>query len=119
MKPTSIKGLGANQRAVLETLSDGDWHTTSELGVCCSGDAGHARVAVYALARRGFVIEDRRDKCLLSFRLLPYPDKPWLPIAFIPDFYRLTWANEFTEAEAREIIEDHMAVIERRKARAA
>lgn len=115
------KGLGANQRAILKALASGEMLTTSDLSPLIeSGETDGARAACRGLQKRGFNIEFGRigsgREIQNTYRLLPYPDIPWLPVEMIPDYYRLTAQGEFTSDEARRIIEDHLAVMKRRAA---
>ena len=123
-RPQLIKGGGANQRHILAALSCGEAMSLEDLAQHIeSRHIDSARLAVKGLRDRGLPIEKKLNGAgrgaYHTYRLQPYPDKPWLPVSMIPDFYRLSRTGEFTEAEARAIIEDHMAVMERRKARAA
>jgi hypothetical protein len=114
--PFPIKGLGKNQVAVLAALSDGKWHLSSALAG--DGPPDHIRAAIAGLRGRSINIESELPgpARVKRHRLLPYPDKPWLPIDWIPDFVRMTTTDGFTEDEARQIIEDHVAVYARRAA---
>jgi hypothetical protein len=113
-----IKGMGRNQRVALGCLLIGDWRFTSQLadGAGCETDA--MRLAITGLKGRGFVIESEPVGSAghHRHRLLQYQDKPWLPVQMIGDHYRMTQKDGFTEDEARQIIEDHVAVYARRAA---
>lgn len=118
---TPIKGLGHRQRVILAELAKGDWLTANELADITNAAPEAIRSGVKGLRDRGLVIEtqDRNGGMSRGYKLHPYPDRPWLPVSMIPDFYQMTAKGEFTQDEARRIIEDHIATIERRSMRLA
>lgn len=122
MEEQGIKGLGQKQKAVLSALATGARVSAAWLAECADTSAESARSAIRGLRNRGFLIETQPAEGwgdVSKYKLLPYPNKPWLPVSMIPDFYQMTARGEFTEAEAREIIERHLETEQRRNARHA
>ncbi len=111
--------MGRNQRAILAALSNGVAMTSRELAPYISSNEGDgARAAVVGMIRRGINIEVDRigggREVQNSYRLLQFPDKPWLPVAGIPIYVDLMYRGDLREDEVRALVEEHLEVVARR-----
>jgi hypothetical protein len=111
--------IGPLQEAILATLSDGAWHLCSSIGRPIGADKKDVWLAIRRLRRRGLLIEgDTAGVSSRGVRLRAFPGRSWLPTSRIPDFWRMTKAQGFSEAEAQRMILDDIEV-ERRRSKAA
>jgi biotin operon repressor len=100
------------QTALLKILSDGEWHSRDKLRAALNVQNSRLSHLMNRIQERGTAIESRRAGYLIENRIKP----------LVPDEYR-DWMRdimadgEFSQAEAVAFIEDHIAVMERRKAR--
>ena len=116
--------LGQTQRALLNALSHGEVMTSREVAPLLGYvSTEYVCEAVRGLQQRGVLVEKSRvgaaQQVQNTYRLLPYPDKPWLPVEGIPIYVDIMMRGDVTEEEVRPIIEEHLACHARKKARAA
>lgn len=112
--------LGRVSKKLLDILRCGEWVRTAELADLLLNDASYVAHMVRRLKAQGYPIESEvAGMHSRGARMVQLPGHDWLPVSHVPDFIRMTQAQGFTEAEAREIILDDLATIERRAARHA
>lgn len=112
--------LGRVSKKLLDILRCGEWVKTADLADMLLNDASYITQMVRRLKAQGYPIEsDVAGMHSRGARMVPLPGHDWLPVSHVPDFIRMTRAQGFTEAEARQIILDDLATIERRSAQRA
>jgi biotin operon repressor len=105
--------------AILDVLADGEWHKAKDVAAKIGVTTSTVQHQFADMRKRGFNIETDGGRTGKGARLRQFPRKSWLPVALIPDWWRMTHAHDYEPAEARRMIEDHIATEERRKAQAA